>query len=270
MTTVGFEQVTVAGAVVRFWTATDEVVGGGFLVGSGLVATCAHVVADALGTDPYAPNAPTARMQLDFPLLLDDNGNPLTAAAVVDRWVPIAEDGSGDIALLRFAGTIPAAARMPPVHRVERLWDHTFWVLGFPTAAAGGAWSSGLIRGAQGTRWFQLQSTPGEARIEGGFSGAPVWDAASEAVVGMTVAADRGDTTTAYLIPIDQVLGLDPELLPNPYRGLEPFDEAHASTFFGRDAEVGRLLDALERLPVVAVAGPSGAGKSSLDRKSVV
>ena len=143
-------------------------------------------------------------------------------------------------------------------------------MLGFPAARPDGVWSSGLIRGEQSTRWFQLQSTPGEQRIEGGFSGSPVWDAQSGAVVGMTVAADRGDTTTAYLIPIDQVLALDPTLMPCPYRGLRPFEEEHAAAFFGRDAEIDKLLGAVGRMAVVAVAGPSGSGKSSLVRAGLL
>jgi hypothetical protein len=87
---------------------------------------------------------------------------------------------------------------------------HRFRVLGFPDGQRDGVWSTGRIRGEQGTRWFQLQSDPGDQAIVPGFSGSPVWDEESGAVVGMTVAVDSSaDTTTAYLIPIDQVLGLD-------------------------------------------------------------
>ena len=56
-----------------------------------------------------------------------------------------------------------------------------------------------------------------------------------------------------------------------PYRGLEPFEEAHSQFFFGREALTEWLLDAL-RPPYgsrpenrfLAVLGPSGSGKSSL------
>lgn len=264
MTATDQAQVVFAGAVVRVWSPTHGVVGGGFLVGSGWMATCAHVVAEALGIDPYAVAAPTAAVSVDFPLLDGEDGEPSRAVAKVERWTPIRDDGSGDLALLRLVGPLPSAARMPPVRRIERLWDHRFEVLGFPEGRADGVRSTGLIRGEQGTRWFQLQSTPGEPRIEGGFSGAPVWEVESGAVVGMTVAAVQGETTTAYLIPIDQVLGQDPDLVPCPYRGLRPFSEEQAGAFHGRDEEIQRLLGAVERLPVVAVVGPSGAGKSSL------
>ncbi|GAA5158313.1 hypothetical protein GCM10023321_37910 [Pseudonocardia eucalypti] len=271
MTGAQRDDLVVAGAVLRVLADGREAVGGAFLVGTDLVATCAHVVADALGGDPYSPAAPTAPVHLDFPLIRDEEGAPVRTTAQVAGWTPIAEDGSGDLALLRLRrGDAPEAARMPPLRRIEQLWGQGFWVLGFPDGGTHGVWSTGLIRGEQGTRWFQLQSTPGERRIEGGFSGAPVWHVESGAVVGMTVAADRGDTTTAYLIPIDQVLGQDPELLPCPYRGLRPFGEEHAHAFHGRDAEIERLVDAVARQPVVAVAGPSGVGKSSLVRAGLL
>jgi hypothetical protein len=261
-----------ARVVVRVLGRGGDPVGAGFLAGPALVATCAHVVADALGADPYGP-APSATVRIDLPLFLTpDTEQPPTALdAEVLRWQPIRDDGSGDIAILRVLGPLPAGARMPPVRRVDRLWGHGFRVLGFPEGLADGVWATGHLRGEQGTRWFQLQSAAGEEPIVGGFSGSPVWDEESGAVVGMTVAADAsGSTTTAYLLPIDQVLGIDPELLPCPYRGLEPFGEEHAAFFFGREQDVETLSRAVAELPLVAVAGPSGAGKSSLVRAGLL
>jgi hypothetical protein len=107
----------VAGAVVRLWNG-NEVVGGGFLVGAELVATCAHVVADAIGADPYSSTAPREPVPLDFPLL--PAAAPLEA--VVERWSPIAEDGTGDVAVLRLIHPPPRQARMPPLRRIDRLW----------------------------------------------------------------------------------------------------------------------------------------------------
>jgi WD40 repeat protein/DNA-binding SARP family transcriptional activator len=55
-----------------------------------------------------------------------------------------------------------------------------------------------------------------------------------------------------------------------PYLGLQTFEESHASLFFGREADVSRLLDRLGDTRFLAVLGPSGSGKSSLVRAGLV
>jgi WD40 repeat protein/transcriptional regulator with XRE-family HTH domain len=55
-----------------------------------------------------------------------------------------------------------------------------------------------------------------------------------------------------------------------PYRGLEAFDEEHASLFFGREAAVQRLLEQLKGSRFIAVVAPSGSGKSSLVRAGLL
>lgn len=56
----------------------------------------------------------------------------------------------------------------------------------------------------------------------------------------------------------------------NPYRGLLPFRERDADVFFGREAFVRRLLEALELHAFCALIGPSGSGKSSVSRAGLV
>ena len=55
-----------------------------------------------------------------------------------------------------------------------------------------------------------------------------------------------------------------------PYRGLRYFREEDADFFFGREAFAERLIEALERRHLVAVAGASGSGKSSVVRAGLV
>jgi formylglycine-generating enzyme required for sulfatase activity len=55
-----------------------------------------------------------------------------------------------------------------------------------------------------------------------------------------------------------------------PYRGLRAFEERHSHLFFGREAEIQRLLEQLKVARFLAVVGPSGAGKSSLVRAGVL
>jgi WD40 repeat protein/energy-coupling factor transporter ATP-binding protein EcfA2 len=55
-----------------------------------------------------------------------------------------------------------------------------------------------------------------------------------------------------------------------PYRGLQTFDEDHAEFFFGRDADIQRLIEKLKQTRFLAVIGPSGSGKSSLVRAGLI
>jgi WD40 repeat protein len=63
--------------------------------------------------------------------------------------------------------------------------------------------------------------------------------------------------TSLYAAPVEDIC---------PYRGLEPFDEAHAEYFFGREHLTDQLLDKIKNGNFLAVVGASGSGKSSLVR----
>jgi WD40 repeat protein len=63
--------------------------------------------------------------------------------------------------------------------------------------------------------------------------------------------------------------------LGNPFRGFEPFDYVHRSSFYGRDEETASLCQQLLRreaagIPGVLVEGASGCGKSSFLRAGVL
>jgi formylglycine-generating enzyme required for sulfatase activity len=62
----------------------------------------------------------------------------------------------------------------------------------------------------------------------------------------------------------------EPDPQGNPYRGLLAFGPEQRALFFGREREIGAVLEELRAAPFVLVTGPSGAGKSSLVRAGVV
>ncbi|MEJ2853423.1 MULTISPECIES: nSTAND1 domain-containing NTPase [unclassified Saccharothrix] len=224
------------------------VVGAGFLVAADLVVTCAHVIPD--------PDLPVT---LDFPLL---PGRPEVVGEVV-RWVGVAEDGGGDVAVVRVVA--PGGAAAVPVAADGDVWGHRLRVLGFPEGYDDGRWLTGTLLGRQGTGWLQAEV---DGVVRRGFSGAPVWDDDAGGVVGMLVAG--APDGTAFLIPGSN---LGPEWTaapPEPYRGLAPFEEADEALFHGRDADVERLVDHVRHRGLVLVAGPSGSGKSSLVRAGLV
>lgn len=254
-------------AAVRIFTPEGEVAGAGCVLGTDLVATCAHVVALAAGCAADDRHVPESPVIVEFPW----HEMPIRRTARVRHWSPIRADGRGDIAVLEFAEAVPDRVVVPTFWHDDEPWGHEFRMIGFPAEMPGGVWVSGEFRDRQEQGWLQLQAAASGQPITGGFSGAPVWDIEADAVTGIAVVADRRRyTKTAFVIPIGEVLGMDPDLVANPYRGWEPFDEEHADLFFGRDDDVKRVLSTLRRRKLVLVAGRSGIGKSSLVRAGVI
>ncbi|MDL5158903.1 trypsin-like peptidase domain-containing protein [Actinomycetospora termitidis] len=251
-----------AAAVVRVRAGGRHVAGAGVLLAPDLVATCAHVVGDALGHDEVPSLAPGAALRVDLPFA---PGAPARDATVW-RWWPPAADGSGDVAILRLAAPVPVA--VPAMRRVADLWGRSCRVAGFPPGREDGVWSGGVLRSGQGAGWIQLV---GSADVGPGFSGTPVWDEGG-GVIALAVAADRagGTERSTYAIPIGHVLSQVPELLANPYRGLAAFGESDRDLFFGRETELAHATGVLEREGLVVLAGGSGTGKSSLLAAGIV
>ncbi|GAA0379562.1 hypothetical protein Acor_00980 [Acrocarpospora corrugata] len=61
-----------------------------------------------------------------------------------------------------------------------------------------------------------------------------------------------------------------PDVAQPPFQGLRAFSPEQEGWFFGRALLVGRLLDRIDRLPLVSVLGASGSGKSSLLRAGLL
>ena len=74
----------------------------------------------------------------------------------------------------------------------------------------------------------------------------------------------HGKGEYVFLVPGTQSLDLPPTPNNIPYRGLEPFDEAHDAYFAGREYLAERLYGEVLDLPLTVIAGASGIGKSSL------
>ncbi|MFF3907149.1 trypsin-like peptidase domain-containing protein [Streptomyces sp. NPDC001848] len=266
-------ETALAAAVVRVSGARVGTVGAGFVIASDLVLTCAHVVADALGLPRGDTPTPGAEVLVELVL-----AGGARSRATIEHWVPMRDDGTGDIAVLRMRTPLPRAepARMAAP---ETVWGHDVRVFGLPDHSPGGIWYVGRLRGGTAEGWVQLSAADAQgAPIEEGFSGSPVWDEQTAAVVGMVFATQLSGAQQSFLIPtrtlVEEVPALAPILHPpSPFRSLVPFREADAGVFFGRDAEaeaVTALLAGDADHPCVTLVGPSGCGKSSLALAGVV
>ncbi len=116
---------------------------------------------------------------------------------------------------------------------------------------------------AQAQAAEQLEATADRAAVErGGLRAAEAEVAGS--VADLQVARER---TSLYVVaePPDPS---EPEVCP--FRGLAPFDAAHAEYFFGRERLVADLVARLVGSTLIAVVGPSGSGKSSVLRAGLL
>ncbi|QIR40306.1 trypsin-like peptidase domain-containing protein [Tolypothrix sp. PCC 7910] len=203
-------------AIARIYRAEDgAVVGSGVLVFERYVLTCAHVVADALGIAHTTQDYPESWVELDFPIS-DARHKPKIKAKVV-FWRPISLSGQweygDDIAALELQEEL--IANMCPVGlALAGSPMNKFQTLGFPVGYDDGVWTYGEFRGEQGTGWVQIVVTnQSDYFVEGGFSGAPVWDDTIQAVAGIIVAAElnnenekRKAVKAAFMIPA-KILG---------------------------------------------------------------
>ncbi|MGO4649325.1 trypsin-like peptidase domain-containing protein [Nocardia sp. 2YAB30] len=198
------QDVSDAAVVVRILESSGRPAGTGFLVGTRLVATCAHIVTAAIGGGPQSLRRPCAPIAVDFPSAAANH----RMSARVCGWVPEYADGRGDIAVLHLDAAPPAAAVPPPMRADDGTTGPGFRMLGAADVGPGIAsvsghfWTSSLLMG-----WRAMDVEPGTLPISDRFSGAPVWDAAANMVVGMATVPDRRSTTrTAFVIPIQDVL----------------------------------------------------------------
>lgn len=108
---------------------------------------------------------------------------------------------------------------------------------------------------------------------------------ASEGQAGSVTTSSSGDSISIAgtivnstiiiksIVRDDQVVDLEalpPEPGEPPYKGLQYFDEADASHFFGREQLTIRLVGRLHRSRFLAIIGASGSGKSSVVRAGVI
>jgi hypothetical protein len=178
--------------------------GAGFLLATGQVLTCAHVVCpDASGP------VPADTVTVEF---VSVPATPaVTARVAPGGWVPVHQDNTGDIAVLDLDSPAPERARVRPAP-LRRLvgWGRPVHAFGFPD----GAHEYGVNAvptvsgpGGPGGEWVQLDSPSDDRRITAGFSGAAVVDHQTGAVIGMVVMEYvRDRPAVSWMIPVETIV----------------------------------------------------------------
>jgi Trypsin-like peptidase domain len=233
----------------------------GFLVGPQSVLTCAHVVQAATGKAALQPGD---GVMIDFPMIAPGD---LRRAAVTQI--------SNDAAAADLAGlavtSVPAPAAAVRVVAADGSEGHRVQAFGTTRARDAGVWSQGVLRRPIAGGVLQIEDERGYGvPIQPGFSGSPLIDQDLGAVIGMLTSVEsKPDRRVAYALPGATLHAAWPLLADlgaqrSPFRSLEPFQQADAEHFFGRDSCAREVADRLDQDGRGLITGPSGSGKSSL------
>jgi hypothetical protein len=192
---------------VRIRRIPSEEARGAGVVCPGLhVVTCARVVSD----DSQEPAGPVL---VDFqPYGVDVT----TVPAAVVGWIPARPDGTGDIAVLKLEMPPEVAVEPARLCGAEGSAGHRFSARGFPLGHHTGVLAMGVIAGHAESERIKLQADDRGFPLGDGFSGAPIWDEAYGAVIGVVAASDfaLGHRTT-YGVTVEALRRHWPEL-PGP------------------------------------------------------
>ncbi len=265
--------------------------GTGCLVGSGLVLTAFHVVANRNLDQPVSEAVYPGEITLTF-----DTLNFTTKATVHATC----HDRTHDWVLLKCQEAPPMRpAPLAILEECEKRWES----FGYPNVeSCDGLTQTGRVISYNGKyqgcspvlQLFGDQAAAGVGVDERGASGSPVFVEGSLVGHLRSVLPDAQDKTAAgtlYACPVVSVLekcgdllpipdpilglpGLPHQPLPDvPYRYLDRFTGEHAEVFFGRDGEIRQLYNTLTAAnppPLTLLYGQSGVGKSSFLEAGVV
>jgi vWA-MoxR associated protein C-terminal domain/vWA-MoxR associated protein middle region (VMAP-M) 1/Trypsin-like peptidase domain len=212
----------------------DRVVGCGFLITHHHLLTCAHVVNEALSKDQDSQDRPLDSIYFDLYLSDPDK---LIAAKVI-HWMPMNRGQVGeDIAVLQVLGDLLPSVVPVKLAIADNKLTQLVKIPGLPENWHDDiCWVDRIIKGPSSKQFTQLGfSGLKDEAIQGGFSGAPVWNDSLQTVVGMMVEVlpDNEEQEKASLMISANILsqawsGLAYVALENI---LKPHEEKLSTTF---------------------------------------
>jgi hypothetical protein len=194
--------------------------GMGFLVDAVHVVTCAHVISlsEASSNLYIEPQEP-----INVTFIFEDNRPQYNAHVVA--WAPPKNEPCPeilDIAVLKIDGNKPREACLAQlIDREGR--GNQFKTYGYPERYKGASptWAYGEICDRLETGILQIEHSKDKGIfVQGGFSGAPVWDETREGVVGMVVSAESRDGI-AHVIPSDELVKWCPKTVYRVFSGAQ-------------------------------------------------
>ncbi|GAB3470285.1 tetratricopeptide repeat protein [Actinophytocola sediminis] len=255
----------------------DFIHGAGTLVGDRHILTCAHVVNQALGRPDGEREPPNEPIDVDFPAARGDSRR--TARVAVDAWIPIDEDGRGDIAVLTLTQPGPNGVRPARLAR-ETIRGTPVHVLGYPRHHDHGIEAQAVVSGSGGPggEWVQLDAERATGyRIQQGFSGAGVVDSNTGAVIGVLILEEKdASAKIAWMVPLARIgeyffdTSIDLRLVSETTSKRTAVNTLPPAVpdFAGRETELEKLRRAIsgngETVLVPYIFGMGGAGKTAL------
>jgi hypothetical protein len=183
---------------------------------------------------PLVPGQPTVEAHVEVEAavgavtgsLKSQIGKP---AARWIAWVPVDQEPAigkaEDIAVLELGADADMPAGVAPASLIESddFFDRSVRVCGFPEGMDEGDWLDGQLKGMIGTGRVQLDQALGSRTVAPGFSGSPVWDKGSGAVIGMIVSVGgRAGGISAYMTPVATLADAWPALKSLAAAPVEP------------------------------------------------
>lgn len=248
---------------VRIRDLSGGLLGAGVLLGDRHVLTCAHVLADGASGDGPGPEG-----KVDVDLVGQPGRPPVSARVVPGCWVPPADDGGGDLALLALDS--PAEPSSVRLTALSLAWQRPVYTFGFPAGLSDGVHVRAVLAGQAGPdrQWIQMNARDPHFAIRAGFSGSGVVDESTGAVLGIVVGAwSDARAGLAWMIPAETIGGhlprvrewmagassADPRFL-RPPRVPSDLDAAHAVAGFFAGDRPGNVMILVTGPPKAPVA----------------
>ncbi len=253
-------------SLVRICDRFSEPVGIGVLVQGGVIVTCAHVAAAAVGRTNYQQivHAPKEPIAIDFPF--SHQRSELTAQVI--GWTPYRANQAGDIAILQFSDPLPLDVQPATLTLKTNLWKKPFRAYGVPEKYPNGVWSDGEVLATEANGYFQVNNlnTIGY-RLQPGFSGSPIWVDQYNAVVGILTLTDTSQVFAGFVIPsrmlveaIEEAKKTATQPAPAPTPSTKPAPAATPPPPKPASKPVSRpTFGGLDELDEIAVSAPKPA-----------